>query len=214
MKYSHEYVNKLYSMAKRNCTVPFNFICVTEREKHLDKNITIKKLPDTGLHGWWNKVYLFKPGFLDGVNFYLDLDVVIHDNIDSFLTYGKEDDFVACLDFGQPEQWFNSSVMRFNSDVHGHIWETFNKNTSKYTRRFHGDQNFITSIMRDKPGTEIYPNEWAWSYKWGHGRGNIRRGKGYAPVPGSKIAVFHGRPNPEQVKDSWVLENWRYDEGK
>ena len=50
--------------------------------------------------GWWNKLQLFSPeAELEGVNFYLDLDVVILENIDKFITYSNEDEFSITRDF-------------------------------------------------------------------------------------------------------------------
>ena len=43
-KYSAEYVNKLYAMTQRNCTVPHQFICFTENRKDIDKEIYSRTL--------------------------------------------------------------------------------------------------------------------------------------------------------------------------
>ena len=47
-----------------------------------------------------------------GVNFYLDLDVVILENIDKFITFSKDDEFSITRDFSYPTKGFNSSVMK------------------------------------------------------------------------------------------------------
>ena len=57
-KYSSDYVNKLYNMIKRNCTLDYKFACLTDDPLDLDPNIQILDLPK-GLPGWWNKPYMF-----------------------------------------------------------------------------------------------------------------------------------------------------------
>jgi|APSaa5957512493_1039668.scaffolds.fasta_scaffold06094_6 hypothetical protein len=210
-KYGAEYVNNLDYMVRKHSTVPTNFICITEDTTGIKDSITIKELPNLNLKIWWNKLYIFKPGALpEGPTLYLDLDVVIHRNIDEILTYGEDDEFVGCRDFGQPKMWFNSSVMRFNPKSHSHIWDRFDADRGE-ALKLHGDQNFITKVMKGKPGTITFPDEWIWSYKWGAVRGE-RFKKGNIAAT-SKIAVFHGIPNPPTVKDkeNWIKENWKCD---
>jgi hypothetical protein len=60
-KYSAEYVNKLYSMVKRNLTIPFEFVCFTENSEGIDSEIRIESLKvQSGITGWW-----YKPMFFD-----------------------------------------------------------------------------------------------------------------------------------------------------
>jgi len=40
-KYSSEYVNTLYRMSKRHCTLDFEFVCFTDDIKGLDKGIKL-----------------------------------------------------------------------------------------------------------------------------------------------------------------------------
>ena len=51
-KYGPEYVNKMYNMVKRNCTLDYEFICFTEDRNGIDRNIRTEPLPELGLHGW------------------------------------------------------------------------------------------------------------------------------------------------------------------
>ena len=75
---------------------------------------------------------LFKPGILpDGEYLYLDLDVVIVDNIDCFFDF---ENFGITRDFINPEQGlldgkeYNSSVMRFTQNEG--LWNFFVANQS------------------------------------------------------------------------------------
>ena len=81
-KYSAEYVNRLHRMVKRHTTVNFKFACMTEDAQGLDKDIIVIPLP-SGLPGWWNKPYMYSNDLpIKGTILYMDLDVVIANNID------------------------------------------------------------------------------------------------------------------------------------
>ena len=43
-KYSPEYVNVIYNMVRRHCTIDYKFICFTENAKGLDPEITVLSL--------------------------------------------------------------------------------------------------------------------------------------------------------------------------
>jgi hypothetical protein len=86
-KYSSEYVNKLYNMIKRNCTLDYKFACLTDDPMDLNPDIQVLDLPK-GLPGWWNKPYMFSKDLpIKGTILYLDLDVVISSNVDKLLTW-------------------------------------------------------------------------------------------------------------------------------
>ena len=76
-KYSADYVNKLYNMTQRHCTLEHEFVCITEDPAYLLPGIQTIPLPK-GLDGWWNKPYMFSKDLpINGTILYLDLDVVI-----------------------------------------------------------------------------------------------------------------------------------------
>ena len=58
---------------------------------------------------------LFHPKIdLPGHTLYMDLDVVITDNIDCFFTYKPEIEFMGMNDFNPVSGVWNSSIMRFD----------------------------------------------------------------------------------------------------
>ena len=86
-KYGPNYVNTLEQMVRRNCTVPFEFICYTDDTTGL--NNTIRTMETTGAYGvvgWWHKPLLFNPDNPVGIRgdtiLYMDLDVIVFKNID------------------------------------------------------------------------------------------------------------------------------------
>jgi len=214
-KYKPIYVQNLYNMVQRNLTVPHRFICWTDHvnlQKQVKGDIEFKKFKRHDMQGWWNKLQLFSPdSFLDGVNFYLDLDVVILKNIDEMVTYGDDMTMGLIRDFGQPDTWFNSSIMKWNNKVCSEkIWFPYMSDRPSF-RRLQGDQNVVTNLMKNDPHVKVYPDEWTQSYKW-FDRKQKRFHKNdwtFELSDTAKIAVFHGRPNPHESTQQWVIDNWK-----
>lgn len=220
-KYGIEYVERLRNMISRNISVDYEFYCLTDSNINLSgvKNIVQK---NSGYpKGWWHKVHMFDPGLpLSGRILYFDLDVIIHDNIDK-LTYFMNRDFVGIRDFNRKfhPSWkhLNSSVLAWNHGTLSDIYTKFRENPGQ-AQRLHGDQDWIFKCARDR--LNFWPDDWIQSYKW-----EIRRkedltlvqGKrrfktvdnNVKPISSCSVAVFHGDPNPADVQDKFVIDNWR-----
>lgn len=220
LKFKPKYVQVLYNMVQRHLTIPHKFILFTDRikfhkEVKAGDNYEVRQLPFENYKGYWHKLSLFsKEANLNGVNLYFDLDVVIKDNIDCFAEYGEDDSFCVIRDFGQPQQWYNSSILRFNNvNATKFIWEKFLENKQK-DLALQGDQNVITNYIREKPGVKklkVYPDVWTQSYKW-LDRSQTRFHKNsftFEESPEAKVAVFHGNPKPHESDQEWVKNNWK-----
>ena len=59
-KYDARYVNHLYNMTKRHCTVPFEFVCFTDDVSGIIPEVKTITLQHLGVYGWW-----YKPMFFD-----------------------------------------------------------------------------------------------------------------------------------------------------
>jgi hypothetical protein len=215
-KYSVEYVQNLYNMVKRNTTIPLNFVVFTDHvkmHKMVEGDIDVRKFPENDLEGWWNKLQLFHPNTdLPDTTLYMDLDVVITDNIDCFFTYKPEADFVGMNDFNPVTKQWNSSVMRFNQNqYHDKLWRRFYKDRPNLLRRFPGDQNLISDFIKDSPGCVSFPDSWTQSYKW-YDRSGTRYSRSamtYEHNGESLVTVFHGQPNPHESTQEWVKNAWK-----
>ena len=215
-KYSVEYVQNLYNMVKRNTTLPLNFVVFTDHvkmHKMVEGDIDVRKFPENDLEGWWNKLQLFHPNTdLPDTTLYMDLDVVITDNIDCFFTYKPEADFVGMNDFNPVTKQWNSSVMRFNQNqYHDKLWRRFYKDRPNLLRRFPGDQNLISDFIKDSPGCVSFPDSWTQSYKW-YDRSGTRYSRSamtYEHNGESLVTVFHGQPNPHESTQEWVKNAWK-----
>ncbi len=219
-KYSAEYVNKLYNMAKRHSTVPFKFACITEDPGGLNSDIVHIPIPNHKLSGWWYKTWIFSNELpINGNILFFDLDVVIIKNIDQLWTY-RPGQFCIIRDFNRHtvKTWekFNSSVFRFRKGEYAFVWDNLVKDMSAI-KRLHGDQDWIYSQI--KGGFSFWPDEWMQSYKWEirnkndlvrdkHNR-RVFREIAYPKIdPRTSVLVFHGDPKPSEVEDPIVVQNW------
>ena len=222
-KYISKYANILYNMVKRHTTVPFTFHCLTDDPAGLDtNNINVVKLPtDPWIKTWWSKLWMFAPEMpIKGNILFFDLDVVIFDNIDILFTHnpGK---FHIIRDFNRcrVQDWklSNSSVMRWETGTMDYLWNEFKEKSAIVMQQNHGDQDWITK--RAKEDITHWPDQWIRSYKWEmiglkDTKLLTKDGKSFFRTPvtiqkGNKVAVFHGRPNPMECADQFVIDNWQ-----
>ena len=221
-KYPKEYTDRLFNMVSRNTTEPFEFYVLTDNVC-LYPNYNVIDIRDQNERGWWTKLLMFKPGVLSpGKYLYLDLDVVIVNNIDCLFqvpTFGILRDFIRPESGILPGKEYNSSVMVFEPEHRGDLFKFYTKNKplwENYSQQvsFFGDQNVISAFLNKSPTMcKPIPDEWVWSYKKGVERGahagDRSRMFGDTIPPQGKICVFHGNPNPTEVEVDWVKEHYR-----
>ena len=153
-KYGAEYVNRLYNMVKRNLTLPFKMVCLTDNSTGIRDEITCYPIPELNLPSdiperGWKKLTTFKPDLygLKGTALFLDIDIVIIDNIDAFFTHkAQHDDSVMIIrDWKKPWRMVgNSSVYRFKVGYHTypHLLEYFEQNFEKIRKEVRHEQAF------------------------------------------------------------------------
>ena len=218
-KYGAEYVNILHRMVKRNLTLDFEMVCLTDDTKGINKEVKTYPLP-ADLGGWWVKPYMFSKDLpINGTILYMDLDVVIAGNIDKLFSY-EPNHWCVIRDFTRVmrPKWakYNSSVIRFKTGQLDHVWTDFKNDYKSIMRRMHGDQDWL--YERDT-SAKLWPDSWIQSWKW-----EVRKDKQLAPgLKGGRklktiehvtprieccVCVFHGDPNPHLCEDPWVVDNW------
>ena len=227
-KYKTEFVNVLYNMVEKHLSLPHKFIIYTDHVKMhklvKGENVEVRKLPFHDYTGWWNKLTLFSPeANLEGDCLYFDLDVVITENIDCFALYEPDTPFIGMNDFNKATGLFNSSIMRFNNKVMTqHVWQPYLKEKSRFMK-LQGDQNVISETIKKTKLWKSFPDEWTFSAKW-YDRDKPRFHRSswtFEHKPGTKVAVFHGKPDPNQLADphphesynleliKWVKNHWK-----
>lgn len=182
-KYHKGYVYALRDMVKKYLTLEHEFVCITT--DRFDGITTIK--PFVPYHGWWSKLNLFAPRMATGPSIYIDLDTVIIGNIDYLMDYTQT--------FSAPANWAQSGHGGIQSSVMcwaGNWTEPLDKiKWPDDSEKFWGDQEYLTNLLDDN--WQKIP--FICSYKY-----HCREG-----LPDSRIICFHGKPDPHEVKDQWLL---------
>jgi len=135
-KFDSSFVNRVYEMCKRNLTQDFNFFCYTDNFKGIDPYIHIIEHEDMSLKPVFYKLYLF---YLFQKGLYLDLDVVIQNNIDHLPFYAKR----GCVSLIRSQRGYNSSVMAWDST--DHLWSKFMCDPEKYMMIHRGIDTYLES---------------------------------------------------------------------
>tara|TARA_R110000868_G_scaffold382366_1_gene648926 strand:- start:4087 stop:4830 length:744 start_codon:yes stop_codon:yes gene_type:complete len=166
-KFSPEHVNRLYRMAKKNISLPFNFYCWTENTTGLYDEINVVPLDDTlDLKAWWWKLTLFKGNNFKGINLYLDLDVVIQKNIDNLFKEAVHNKLTLIdrsdeniLENSIDREFnnkittamYNSSIMVWYNNENVDLYNKFVSNINLYTNLYLGIDRFFTyEILNSK----------------------------------------------------------------
>jgi len=206
-KYGADYVNRLYGMVNRNLTLPFDFICFTENAEGIHPNVNIQALPSLGLpdnipERGWLKLATFKKPLADltGTALFLDLDVVIVDNIDCFFEFDA--DFALCFDEKKKNQKIgNSSVYKFKIGEHAEVLEYFQKDFETIKNNYRNEQAYLSDKINQKGILNFWPKEWTPSFKY-HCIPRFPLNFLREPfIPeGAKIILFHGKPEPNEAE--------------
>jgi len=223
--YDWIYVERLYNMLKANCSYEIRMHVFTESTRNVPAPYIKHVLTEwPGISGhrksWWYKMQMFNSEHFRGRLLYLDLDTVITKNLD-WMWDTSEEYFWSIRDFKylwRPSwQGLNSSVMLWDTQKYHWIWDKFSsQNINAIVRLFHGDQDFLASILSGKE-TRFFDaatvKSWRWEIK--DGGFDVRTqqykqpGAGSLIDPATCIMVFHGKPKPHQLQDSVIDKYWK-----
>jgi len=107
-KYDNSYVEKLKEQCEDNCSVPFDFYCLTDNPTE-DYHVKLPTFLDSyydaerGFFWAWRKIYMFNE-LVDGEQFlFLDLDVIIHQDLKYFFDLPMDKPYIV-------RGWWNDIV--------------------------------------------------------------------------------------------------------
>jgi hypothetical protein len=180
-RYSAEWVNRLYTMVKKNYSGPFTFSCCTEDPEDLDLNVQVIKLPEQyDLEKWWWKLWILSEEFpIKGKCLFFDLDTVIQNDITELVEFDNKDNLYMLLPQWRRTQlgyqgitYRNSSVMLWNSiTINPDYFNKFIINYDYYILKYNADENFIETI--DMP--KYLPVKWFYSRFNGYDNTNTKQ---------------------------------------
>ncbi len=226
-RYTEQDVNILHSMVKRNLTLPHRFVCLTDDPSNITKEIECFPMPEIQVPSEydmspWRKLGMFskKIADLSGKCLFLDLDIVITDNIDCFFTFS--DKFTIIKNWSQRDHGIgNSSVYCFNIGQYSDVLEYYNDNMQEVLSTHEDEQTYLSKKIQN---INYWPDDWCKSFKR-HCRPPyiIRYFKEPILPANAKIIIFHGVPKPKDAikggfygnflryirPTKWVENYWR-----
>lgn len=220
-KYDASYVNKLYAMVNRHLSLPFQMICFTDDINGIRSEVETRTLPSLQLppdipERGWMKLATFEPnlGGLTGPTLFLDLDVVIVNNIDTFFTHGTSSPETVYLAHDQKKRKANignSSVYRFTIGQHTDILEYFRDNFVEINQQHRNEQAYLSTQLAQKNALGFWPTHWCPSFKY-HCIPSFPKNLWTPPtIPDdAKIILFHGLPEPDAAARGVSGKWYRY----
>lgn len=202
--YDYNYVNKIASSIKRNTTIEYEIVCLTDNPYGINPSLVDRIVPlKHNYPKWWSKIELFRADIF-GKNkvFFFDLDTVIVNNIDNILQ--NECDFCGLRDFYQMVT-MGSGLMSWFPERAIHIYDNFVNDSHSIMNNYKfGDQEWI---QFQKPNVkyfqDIFFNQIV-SFKKHCLKQNI------ITIPEkAKIICFHGNPRPHMITDESILKHWQ-----
>ncbi|UNU73506.1 glycosyltransferase [Moraxella nasovis] len=234
-KYGAEYVNRLHNMVKRHLTLDFQMVCLTDDDTGIDPQIKCYPIPELNLPAnlperGWKKLTTFTPNLYDlkGTALFLDIDIVIVDNIDCFFTHQAEheDSVMIIRDWKKPWRLVgNSSVYRFKvgQNTYPDLLSYFEQNFEKIRQEVRHEQAFLSNYLRKHHHLEYWDASWCVSFKY-HCLHNIPLAYFIPPKKpaNAKIIIFHGEINPPDaiqggggkwyrhvLPSDWIKQAWQ-----
>jgi len=223
--YDWTYVERLHAMVTRQLPNGVRFHVYTEHDRSVPPHMIKHCLREwPGLSGpkksWWYKLQLFDQQHHRGDLLYLDLDVVVLRDL-SWVRVLDTNYVWAIRDFRHLQRinsgGMNSSMMWFNTERFGWIWEHIrDKDIMEVTRKYRGgDQEYIYTQLSVNQ-RRFFDDRFFQSYRWQvqDGGYDFARRVHRQPNSGSNIApdtaviVFHGSPKPHEVQDPEIQRLW------
>lgn len=154
-KYTSTYVNRVFEMCQKHVSYPFTFICYTDDPSGINPLIETIDFIDHGFETVvHNKLFLFSKQFerllcASGPRIFLDLDIVIRDNIDDLIVYAYQKQQGVSVINASWKQYthkelqsnvnlhtINSSCMIWQPYENSHIWDHFINGYPTFSKKY------------------------------------------------------------------------------
>lgn len=219
--YGAEDVNRLFRQVRLHLARPHRFVCFTDDGAGIDPGVEVMALPELGLpagHGdtRWRKLALFRRdlGGLSGTSLFLDLDLVVVDDLSPFLDLPGDFFIIRDDDLFRPKPLRrinperdrflhsvgNSSVFRYRIGDHAYILDAYLADPAAATGRYEISQQFQSAQLDAHGHLRYWPPGWCVSFKNDCVPRNFRSFFADPTLPeGAKIVLFAGAPKMEDV---------------
>ena len=176
--YTPDYVSKLYRSLKRNSTIPFEFICLSDTDVEADVILPYNHHDKIKKH--WHKLKFFSPQFAyqnpgDDI-IVMDIDQVITGNVDDLIGYPVNHNELITYGVWWPAKLdINGGFYKFKSGSLKYVWDDFVLNPEYWQLhyynngdvhyKYYGEQNYVSwKIFQHHTKLTRTPSEWIAKY--------------------------------------------------
>lgn len=232
--YTPDYVSNLYRSLKRNCTLPFEFICISDRDVEADLVLPYNHHSDIKKH--WHKLKYFSPHFGNQKPgdeiVIMDIDQLITGNVDDLIGYPIVDnDFISYGTWWPRKIKVNGGFYKFKSGQFDYVWNDFALNPTYWQSHYYengdvhynyyGEQNYVNWKLYEK-GVKVIetPKEWLGKYT-DNKKDMVEMNKMYSKISNTdymilddvnekiKVVHFNGVNNTiHKYKENFIEKYW------
>lgn len=176
--YTPDYVSKLYRSLKRNSTIPFEFLCISDTDVEAD--IVLPYNHHSNIKKHWHKLKFFSPQFGyqqpgDDI-IIMDIDQVIVNNVDDLLGYPvHEKELISYGQWWDNKLKLNGGFYKFKSGSLKNIWDDFALNPEFWQlnyynkgivhKKYYGEQNYVNNKVKEHNiKLTLTPQQWLCKY--------------------------------------------------
>jgi hypothetical protein len=232
--YTPDYVSKLYKSLKRNCTIPFEFICLSDTDVEADVILPYNHYSNIKKH--WHKLKFFSSQFANQQPgdeiVIMDIDQVITGNVDDLIGHPVSKNELITYGVWWPEKLkINGGFYKFKSGSFDYVWNDFALNPEYWQMhyynigdvhyKYYGEQNYVDYKMFEHNAlVTLTPKKWICKYTDDF-KENLELNKLYSKMFNTdymilgdvnkyiKTVHFTGIGKTiHQFKDKFIEENW------
>jgi len=227
--YDTAYVEKLYRGFKRNLTIPFDFICLVDKNYIFQEDIkAVRFKRSVDQYGWMSLMEMYRPELCEGIRLTVGLDTIITGPVDDILQ-AQVSKFAVCTDPMYPDKICNAITLS-TPEFCEEFWGMWEGNEDKLMpesklilenaapapsemvlmRKYYGDSPCIDKVFPNRIlSYKIHVKQSELPIDKLEGESINTNQHRLELINRSSIIYFHGWPKPHNIAEQrWVQENW------
>jgi len=177
--YKPDYVSKLYKSLRKNSSIPFQSVCITDN-KNVEADVILPYNHHSIVKKHWHKLKFFSPQFAyqqpgDDI-IIMDIDQVITNNVDDLLNYPvNENELISYGQWWDSKLKLNGGFYKFKSGSLKSIWDDFALNPEYWQlhyynngdvhTKYYGEQNYVNwKVQEHNIKLTLTPQQWLCKY--------------------------------------------------
>ena len=174
-QYTPDYVGKLYDSIRKNCSIPFQSVCISD-DPSVEADIVLPYNHYGDIKKHWHKLKFFSPNFgyqnPDDDIIIMDIDQVITSNVDDLIGHPVQDkELITYGIWWKSILKTNGGFYKFKSGSLAYVWDDFAKNPGYWQMHYYkdrivhfpyyGEQNYV-NWRAEENGIKIIPTPEEW----------------------------------------------------